>query len=366
MAHEVELAPYTTLAIGGPAGQFLDLRDEASLLEALRWATAQRMPVTVLGGGSNVVVADRGVRGLVIRVGLRGFDVESSGETALLTVGAGEPWDEVVERSLELGLVGLECLSGIPGTAGATPIQNVGAYGREISDVLEAVRVLDRTTLEAVALRPAELAFGYRTSRLRETPDRFVVLGVTFRLRHGEIAEVAYPELRHVLGGGWHDPTPARVREAVLELRRSKSMVIDPADPNRRSVGSFFINPVLEPAAAAELERRVADRGVGRPVPLYPGPSGGVKTSAAWLIEHSGFPMGFRWGRVGLSSRHCLALVNRGGATARELVELAREIRRAVADRFGIVLQPEPVFLGFDTPHPLDERRPGDEVHVVK
>ena len=354
LRHQVDLAPYTTMEVGGKASRYLVVEDEGRLSEALRWSRDQRLPVSVLGGGSNVVIADDGVQGLVLRVALRGFHLRRDGDAVLLTLAAGEPWDEAVERSVAEGLAGLECLSGIPGTAGATPIQNVGAYGREIADVVAAVRVLDRSSLTNSVLTPEGLAFDYRSSRLRNAPERFVVLDVTLRLVRGGTGEVHYPELRRALEVSTADPSPARVREAVLELRRSKSMVIDPADPNRRSVGSFFINPVIEPQAAAELERRAAALGVGRAVPLFPAGEGRVKVSAAWLIEHSGFSKGFTSGAVGLSNRHCLALVNRGGATAREIIDFAKGIRRAVQDRFGILLQPEPVFMGFERSNPLD------------
>ncbi len=351
----VDLASLTTLEVGGPARHYLEVDDEGALLEALGWSRTEGLPVTVLGGGSNVVIADAGVEGLVLRVGLGGIRVQRDGDAALLTAAAGEPWDGVVAHSLADGLAGLECLSGIPGSAGATPIQNVGAYGQEIADVIDSVRVVDRSTLEVSILSPGDLGFDYRTSRLRETPDRFVVLDVSFRLTRGGDAVVRYPELRRALEVHAAAPSPAQVREAVLELRRSKSMVIEPDDPNRRSVGSFFVNPVIEPWAGAELERRVEGLGEGRAVPMYATEPGRVKVSAAWLIEHSGFARGHGRGAVGLSTRHCLALVNRGGATAREIIAFARDIRRAVRDRFGILLQPEPVFLGFDRSNPLDE-----------
>ena len=351
----VDLASFTTLDVGGPARHYLEVDDEVALFEALGWSRTEGLPVTVLGGGSNVVIADAGVEGMVLRVGLGGIRVQRDGDATVLTAAAGEPWDGVVEQSLADGLAGLECLSGIPGSAGATPIQNVGAYGQEIADVIDSVRVVDRSTLEVSVRRPGDLSFGYRTSLLREAPDRFVVLDVSFRLTRGGDAVVRYPELRRVLEVNGSDPSPVQVREAVLELRRSKSMVIEPDDPNRRSVGSFFINPVLEPPAAAELERRAEELGEGRAVPLFSTESGAVKASAAWLIEHSGFARGHRRGAVGLSTRHCLAVVNRGGATAHEIIAFARDIRRAVRDRFGILLQPEPVFLGFGCPNPLDQ-----------
>jgi UDP-N-acetylmuramate dehydrogenase len=353
--HEVDLAPYTTLEVGGAAQQFLEVADEATLADALRWARGSGHPVTIIGGGSNVVVADRGVRGLVIRLALRGFEVQDTGDGAVVVSGAGEPWDDVVQRVVDEGLTGIECLSGIPGTAGATPIQNVGAYGQEIGDVLESVEVVDRDSIDVTSLRPEELDLGYRSSRLRRNHGLFVVLRLSLRVRRGSIAEIRYPELQRALSAGGASPSPERVRESVLDLRRSKSMVVEPGDPNRRSVGSFFLNPVLDASAAARLERRVAVLAIGRAVPLYPAPGGRVKTSAAWLIEHAGFPKGFGDGSVGLSSRHTLAIVNRGGATAAAIVKFAQRIRHTVHERFGILLQPEPTFIGFDSPNPLDE-----------
>jgi UDP-N-acetylmuramate dehydrogenase len=297
----------------------------------------------------------------------RGVGSERRGDRdELWTVAAGEPWDPLVERAVAAGLAGIECLSGIPGTAGATPIQNVGAYGQEVSEVVESVRVLDRASLEERELAPEECAFGYRDSRFRREPERFAVLAATFRLARGGEPALRYPELaRSVAAAGGERPSLEAVRRTVLALRRSKSMVIEPGDENRRSVGSFFVNPVLPAAEAEAVAERAVAAGAARdpsevpsfaagPVPAgSAGPAGLVKLSAGWLIEHAGFPKGTRRGAVGISSRHALALVHHGGGSTADLLRLAREVRRAVQDRFGVTLQPEPVFLGFGEKDPL-------------
>ena len=354
LRERVALAPLTTLELGGPARYLAEAEDQGTIVDSLRWAAGLGLPVTVLGGGSNVVVADGGVDGLVLRIGLRGVAVERAGDTALVTAAAGEPWDELVARCVDEGWAGLECLSGIPGTAGATPIQNVGAYGQDVARTIERVRALDRRTYEATTLLPADLGFGYRSSALREQPERYVVVAVSFRLRVAGAATVAYPELGRVLAAGRQPPSLAAVREAVLELRRGKSMVIDPHDPNRRSAGSFFVNPVLSPAELATVRERAAAAGIADEVPTFAADGDRCKIPAAWLIERAGFAKGQVNGRVGISTRHGLALVNRGGATADELLALARRIVARVDERFGVRLRPEPVFLGFAAGNPLD------------
>lgn len=353
LREDVPLAPLTTLELGGNAAYLADAEDEVTVDDGLRWAAGRGLPVTVLGAGSNVVVADRGVDGLVLRIGLRGVRVERGADTVLVTVAAGEPWDELVARCVAEGWAGLECLSGIPGTAGATPIQNVGAYGQEVAQTIERVRVRDRRSLEEAVLGPFELGFGYRRSALRDEPDRFVVLAVSFRLRVAGAALVSYPELERSLAASRHQPSLADVREAVLELRRGKSMVLDPVDPNRRSAGSFFVNPVLSRAELGSLRERVAAAGIGGGVPSFAAGDDRCKVPAAWLIEQAGFSRGFASGRVGISTRHTLALVNLGGGSAAELVALARRIRGRVDELFGVRLRPELAFLGFPPGDPL-------------
>jgi UDP-N-acetylmuramate dehydrogenase len=350
---DVPLAPLTTLELGGHARHLVEVVDDAGVVAALRWAGTRGLPVLVLGGGSNVVVADAGFDGLVIRVASRGRAYVSSGAEVLATVAAGEPWDDFVADAVARGLAGVECLSGIPGLAGATPIQNVGAYGQEVSDTLRAVRALERTSGAVVELSPLDCAFGYRDSAFRRAPERFVVLDVTFALRPGGAPTLRYRELADALAasseGRSPTPTLAEARAAVLALRRRKSMVIDAADPNRRSVGSFFTNPIVAEVAADELAARAAAAGVvgaASEVPRWPAGPGRVKLSAGWLIEHAGIVKGWRRGAVGVSTRHALALVHHGGGTTAALVALAREVRDAVAARFGVTLAPEPILVG--------------------
>ncbi len=350
------LSGHTTLELGGPAACFALVASRRETEEALRWAASEGLPVRVLGGGSNLVVADRGVDGLVLAVCSRGIERRPLDRWELVEVAAGEPWADVVAWSVDEGLAGLECLAGIPGTAGATPIQNVGAYGREVAELVEWVEVLDRRRLEVSRVPVGRCGFGYRRSRFRERPDEQVVLRVGFRLLPGGDGVARYPELRRKLGDPVAAPSPRAVMEAVLELRRSKSMVLDPADPNRRSVGSFFVNPVLGADRAAGIAARaVADGHAGSvdEVLCFPAEAGAVKLSAAWLIERAGFPRGTRRGPVGVSSAHSLALVHHGGGSTAELLALAGEIRRRVDDVFGVRLVPEPVLWGFDRADPL-------------
>lgn len=318
----MELAELTTLRLGGPAASYVEARTEAELIDAARDAAL------IMAGGSNLVVADEGVPGAVVRIVTRGIERDG----ARLTVAAGEDWDALVARCVADGLQGFECLSGIPGSVGATPIQNVGAYGQEVAETIESVRVFDRETGRVEAMTPADCGFEYRSSVFKYH-DRRVVLSVTFALREGtESGPLRYGELARTLGiePGGTAPLTA-VREAVLALRRGKGMVVDPADPDSVSAGSFFTNPILDAAPDG--------------APAWPEPDGRVKTSAAWLIERAGFHKGYGNGRVGISTKHTLALVNRGGATTAELLALAREIAAGVEDRFGIALHPEPVLV---------------------
>jgi UDP-N-acetylmuramate dehydrogenase len=322
------LADYTTLRLGGPADRLVEARTEAELVEAARAGAY------VLAGGSNVVIADEGVRGTVVLVRTRGVERDGSS----LVVAAGEDWDPLVARCAAEGLQGFECLSGIPGSAGATPIQNVGAYGQDVSETVQWVRVYDRATDEVRVMDAAECGFTYRRSVFKHR-DRWVVLAVAYRLCESpESGPLRYAELARALDvpvGG--RARLADVRAAVLALRRRKGMVIDPADPDSVSAGSFFTNPILEPDAYAALPAGA---------PAFPEPDGRIKTSAAWLIERAGFGRGHGAGNVGISSKHTLALVNRGGATTAELLALARRIAACVAEVFGVALQPEPVLVG--------------------
>jgi UDP-N-acetylmuramate dehydrogenase len=345
------LSELTTLRLGGPAQRFRRAGSEDELLDAVRAADAAGEPLLVLAGGSNVVVADEGFDGTVVQVATRGVErVHTRDGRVWLDVAAGEDWDALVATCVADGLSGIEALSGIPGSVGATPIQNVGAYGQEVADVVVAVRALDRATGEVRVLEPEACLFDYRSSVFKRDPGRWVVLRVSFALERSARSEpVRYAELARRLGIAPGDGAPlADVRAAVLELRRGKGMVLDPDDPDSVSAGSFFTNPVLAPDAFAELQRRVADRlGDGAQPPAWPTPDRSVKTSAAWLIERAGFTRGHGDpDGIAISSKHTLALTNRGGGTAAELVALAREIAGGVRDAFGVELVPEPVFVG--------------------
>jgi UDP-N-acetylmuramate dehydrogenase len=325
----IRLADYTTLGLGGPAGSFVTATTDAELLDAARDGAL------ILGGGSNLVVADEGFPGTVVRVATRGMVFEPGpGETVDVTVAAGEPWDEVVAATVAEGLAGLECLSGIPGSTGATPIQNVGAYGREVADVITEVRVND------TVLPNDACGFSYRTSIFKRAPGRYVVLGVTFRLPRAKLsAPIDYPDLAAELGleRGERAPT-AETRDAVIAVRKRKGMVIDPADPDTRSAGSFFTNPMI----TTEQFGRLA---ASHDVPSYPAGDGLVKIPAAWLIQHAGFPKGYAAHGARISTKHTLALTNPGNATTAGLLALARDIRDAVEVGFGVTLTPEPTLV---------------------
>lgn len=338
------LAPHCTLRLGGPARYLIEAADEAAVAQAVEWAAARRLPVRVLGGGSNLVIADEGVEGLVLKIALRGVSSREASGAVEVTAAAGEPWDALVRHTVERGWAGLECLSGIPGLVGATPIQNVGAYGQEVSDTLTAVRALDRESGRVVTLGPAECGFGYRDSLFKSAaPGRYVVLAVTYRLTPGGAPNVRYADIaRDLESRGLARPSLAEVRETVLAIRRSKSMVLEPGDPNVRSCGSFFLNPIVDAPALAAIDARAT----GLAMPRWPQPDGRVKLSAAWLIERAGFSRGQADGPVGLSTRHTLAIVCHDGARARDVVAFARRVRGGVEQRFGVRLHPEPIFWG--------------------
>jgi UDP-N-acetylmuramate dehydrogenase len=325
---DVRLADLTTLAVGGPIDRLVEVSDADELVAAVREADEAGRPLLVLGGGSNVVAPDEGWPGDVVLVRSRGI----ARDGAALTVQAGEPWDDLVAHTVEQGLAGMEALSGIPGSTGATPIQNVGAYGQEVAQTITGVRVYDRGEKAERTVTPAECGFAYRDSRLKRDPGRFVVLDVTFALDvSGDSRPVGYAELARRLGIDIGETAPlADVRAAVLELRRGKGMVLDPADPDSRSAGSFFTNPIV-----------AADRAVDG-CPSWPAGDGQVKLSAAWLVQSAGFGRGTRQGKVGTSSRHSLALTTEPGATASELLQFADQVVRAVRDQFGVTLTPEP------------------------
>jgi len=349
MEREVPLAPFTTLGIGGPARYYLRTDSVDEIHAALRWAAGHSLSVLILGGGSNVLIADEGFDGLVVHVDLRGTVVESvDAEHAIIKVAAGEPWDGVVAMTVANGWAGVECLSGIPGSTGATPIQNVGAYGQDVSETIIRVEALDRTTGLVTWFTNEQCRFGYRASLFKNIePQRYVVLSVTFRLRRGGEATVRYPELKQYLEQhGTALGELAGVREAVIAIRKRKGMVLDPADPDTRSDGSFFMNPVISASEHDQFVRKARELVGDEPaIPAFPSADGTVKLSAAWLIEHSGFHKGFVHGNVGLSSKHTLAVINRGGGTAREVRELVAMVQDAVRRTFGVEIHPEPNFI---------------------
>lgn len=342
----VPLAPRTTLELGGAAEFFIEARDESTLASALAWSRTEGVPVTILGGGSNVIVPDEGVAGLVIVAAMRGIRRVEDGASVRVSVSAGEPWDDLVASLVSDGIAGVEALSGIPGSTGATPIQNVGAYGIEIGDVLESVRLVDRRDGAVRTFSRGDCELAYRDSRLKREPDRYVVVEVVFALRRGAPAKARYAELERALPEG---PTLEAVRETVLRLRRAKSMVLDAADPNRRSAGSFFTNPIVPRATAEAVVRTALDRGIvqdAAAVPRWDADGDRVKLAAGWLIERSGVSKGERHGQVGISTAHALALVHHGGGSARELLALADDVKARVRGVFGVELEREPVVLG--------------------
>jgi len=342
----VPLAPLTTLGVGGAARFLVDGHDDATLVAALGWARARGVPCRILGGGSNVVVSDAGFDGLVVRVLTRGATWTEEGGDVVLRARAGEPWDDLVAESVRRGCQGLECLSGIPGLAGATPIQNVGAYGQEVAETITSVEVLDRHSGDLRSFEAAHCRFSYRDSFFKSVePERYVLLGVAFRLKPLAPPAVRYAELERRLAERAHDHerySLAEVRDTVLELRRRKSMVLDPSDENGRSCGSFFVNPVVSAKQAQTLEATLGDDRM----PQYPQPDGRVKLAAGWLIERAGFTKGTRRGAVGLSTKHALAIVCHAGASAALVEAFARDIRAEVHARFGVTLTLEPVLFG--------------------
>jgi UDP-N-acetylmuramate dehydrogenase len=347
----ISLAQFTTLGIGGPATHFAEITEVPSLLSAVDWAATRGVRVFVLAGGSNLVISDAGFRGLILRLSIKGIESRIDGDDVFVTVGAGEEWDALVEMSVENNWAGIECLSGIPGRVGATPIQNVGAYGQETSECFVSLDALDTRTGQPIRMSREDCEFGYRASRFRgRDSGRFIITSVTYRLTVNGRPSIRYAELtRYVDELGIREPSLVDVRQAVLAIRRRKAMVIDPSDPNTRSVGSFFMNPVVSPKEFEEINQRALKlTRNNNKMPRYPMPNGDIKLSAAWLIENAGFKPGYIHGNVGTSSKHSLAIINRGGGTAIEVLELAEEIKAQVGGVFGVNLSPEPIFIGFE------------------
>jgi UDP-N-acetylmuramate dehydrogenase len=342
----VSLAPYTTLGVGGVARWFCRAENEAAVAEAVDFAQARALPMFVLGGGSNLLVSDAGFPGLVLKVAIRGVAtaVESRG-TVLVEAGAGEPWDALVRYAVDQSLAGIECLAGIPGDVGGTPVQNVGAYGQEVAETIVGVRAYSPQTREWVELSAAECGFSYRRSIFNSTArERYIVTAVRYRLKQNGVPSLRYSDVQRAFVGR-ATPTLREVYDAVREIRAGKGMLAGQGGPDSLSAGSFFKNPVVDRRLVGSIAEELGMTEAG--VPCWPAPDGNVKISAAWLIERAGFPKGFMLGRAGISTRHTLALVNCGGATAAEIIALRDAVAREVETRFGVRLEQEPVLLGF-------------------
>lgn len=352
LQEHVPLNNYSTLCIGGPARYFVAAADDETVRSATRWAIDRDLPLFVLGGGSNIVIADGGFPGLVLYMTSRGITSRVDNGQVFVEAAAGEDWDSFVAHTVNNNWSGLECLSGIPGKIGATPIQNVGAYGQEVKETITHVRVYDRECDEIVTLTNDECQFSYRNSLFKSTAaGRYIVLGVGYRLQKDGQPAVRYPELQKYLSDQHkNEPTLNETRDAVITIRSKKAMVLDETDADARSVGSFFVNPVINTEQFEMLSESLRISGVvgaDEKIPSFPAADGSVKLSAAWLIERAGFRKGYLHGNVGLSTKHALAITNRGQGTAREIVELAEKIKFVVREKFGITLTPEPVFIGF-------------------
>ncbi len=340
------LAPLTTLKVGGPARYFTEPRSAAEVAEAVNFARSRDLPLFVLGGGSNLVVSDSGWPGLVVKLAVRGIEERSENGKTFFEVGAGEEWDKFVARAVARNCAGVECLSGIPGSVGGTPVQNVGAYGQEVSETIDSVLVFDLKDGQVRELCAEACGFQYRTSIFNTSErGRFIILRVTYGLTPGGKPRVEYADLKRHFAGFQQTPSLTSTREAVRRIRAAKAMLITAGDEDSRSAGSFFKNPVLSADQYDELTRRAAAKGLQ--VPSYPALDAQKKVSAAWLVEHSGFSKGYSSGRVGISRKHALAIVNRGDATAADILGLKDHIQWRVEELWGILLEPEPVFVGF-------------------
>ena len=352
LQENIPLAPLTTLQVGGAARYFTELKREDEVREAVQFAKTRSLPLFVLGGGSNLLVADSGWPGLVLKIAIGGITTPNATNTAgnavLFSVGAGVNWDDFVAQAVVQNCAGVECLSGIPGSVGGTPVQNVGAYGQEVADTIESVRAWDLKEDRIAVLPKPACGFRYRASIFNTTErGRYIILRVNYRLHRGATPTLKYADLQKHFAErlGPKNPSLAETREAVREIRRNKGMLIVPGDPDCRSAGSFFKNPVLSEAQFKELAARAAEKRLE--VPSYPALDAQHKVSAAWLVEHSGFSKGYSAGAAGISTKHALALINRGDAKASDIVALKDEIQHAVQADWGILLEPEPVFVGF-------------------
>lgn len=345
----ISLAQFTTLKIGGIARYFIEARDENQIIEAVKFSDDNKLRLFVLGGGSNLLISDAGFDGVVLKIESKNVEFSQRLKDVFVTANAGEDWDEFVNICVENDLAGVECLSGIPGTVGASPIQNIGAYGQDVSETVSNVKVFDRKTLEIIDLSNVECGFSYRTSIFNSThKERFIVLNVTFKLEMCGKPKIAYRDLQNYFADN-ATPDLMETRNAVLSIRREKSMVIDANDPNTKSAGSFFKNPIVSFDKFAQIERKARDLKLiseSENAPKFAFNIENVKIPAAWLIEKSGFHKGFRSGKVGLSTKHALAIVNYDNANADDITKFVREIQTKIADVFDVELRPEPIFVG--------------------
>jgi UDP-N-acetylmuramate dehydrogenase len=349
LQENIPLAPLTTFHVGGPARFFVEAKSRAEVQEAVAFSCSRNQPLFVLGGGSNLLVSDAGFPGLVLKIAIPGIEqrpgTNDEGKVRF-DVGAGESWDRFVSHAVRAKCAGVECLSGIPGSVGGTPVQNVGAYGQEVSETIESVEVFDRKDGQIRELCRLACGFAYRSSIFNTTErGRFIILRVIYALTAGGEPHIAYADLQRHFAGRETRPNLAETREAVRYIRAFKGMLITPDNPDAQSAGSFFKNPVLSEEQHEELRRRAVARGLT--IPAYPTLEKSRKVSAAWLVEHSGFSRGYGSGHVGISSKHALAIVNRGGATAAEVLALKDQIQQRVEEIWGVALEPEPVMVGF-------------------
>jgi UDP-N-acetylmuramate dehydrogenase len=345
----IPLAPLTTLKVGGPARYFVDARTEQDVKDSVAYAADHHLPLFILGGGSNLVVADQGWPGLVLKISLRGVEFEGDRERMLFHAAAGETWDDLVALSVRKNCSGIECLSGIPGSVGGTPVQNVGAYGQEVSEIVTTVHTLKIATGETFAINNADCGFAYRTSNFNSAQrGQFIVLKVSYRLHRADPPRIEYADLKNFFAQAKTEtPTLQQVRDAVCSIRQSKAMLIVSGDADCRSAGSFFKNPLVSAAEAERLQGLAQQRVPGKKLPCYQAEGGRIKLSAAWLVEQSGFHKGYTQGKAGISRKHALAIVNLGDALAQDIVTLKDEVQKKVFDLWDVSLQPEPEFVGF-------------------
>jgi len=346
VTENVPLAPLTTLKVGGPARYFVEAMTIAEVSEAVQFSQSRSLPLFVLGGGSNLVISDAGWPGLVLKIGITGINHRHGHDEVVFEAGAGEDWDKFVGMVVAHNIAGLECLSGIPGLVGGTPVQNVGAYGQEVANTIESVLALDLRDGQIHELCNEACGFRYRASIFNTTErGRYIILQVNYVLKHGGEAHIAYADLKKYFAGWSEKPKLATVRDAVRKIRAGKGMLITDGDDDCRSAGSFFKNPILSANQYQALTARAAAKSLQ--IPSYPALDAQKKVSAAWLVEHSGFSRGYGTGAVGISRKHALAIVNRGNATAADVMALKEDIQQRVEEIWGIVLEPEPVFVGF-------------------